>query len=532
MMALAANELTLTPVSVWQATVTNQVVYLDIDNPTGSKTYSTILFAMPEIADSDDNEKDYIVSLDVKRIEGVLNISHGFKYKDLQKFYFEPGRFNLIRKSGLHQIGTRRLVYDSYDALDRFVFATESRRLKAEIAISIKRGTLKRKDKNSPAFLLCEARTDRMNIGGPIGLLLVVVGALLLNRRVRERACSQDTAPGTSSATQRVPCLDALKGLSCIAVVLLHYNLPSIYGDWLRQSLKFAVPLFFIISGFFSVSERGELQRDAILRRACGLIRIMLFVHICYMAVHSVFPAFGSSLYENRFISDIIVFILGNSSFPVLWLLGALVYCYLTIWIFCPKRVLNRYLLFIVVLTFVFTLYIQEISNVLPLTANELRVPGIATVPYRNIYLFRGFPFFMIGMLMRLNVSRIKGFAPGWLLVVISLLGGVLAVLESRYMGFAQFYLGNYITAVALICFGIVSNRRFGAWEYCGRRLSLFVYLVHYPIGMIVMEIITFYGFDRPHPIRYFSCVWVMILSLMVAYVFDALKGRGERCKG
>jgi len=134
-------------------------------------------------------------------------------------------------------------------------------------------------------------------------------------------------------------------------------------------------------------------------------------------------------------------------------------------------------------------------------------------------------------MLVRLNVSHIKDFAQTWVWVIISLFGCLLSVFESRYMGFSQFYFGNYITAVALMCFGICTSRRFVAWEYLGRKLSMFVYLVHYPLGMIVMEIITFYGFDREHPIRYFSCVGVIILSLIVAYILNVLKESGGGCK-
>jgi len=391
-MALATGGFVLTPISAYQATVTNNIVYLSVDNPTGKKIYSTVLFAMPEIANSDNRGNDYIISLDVKLLEGAINVSHGFKYKELQYFYFESGRFDPIFKSGLYQIGTQRLIYDSYDAFDRFVFATESKKLKAVIGISIIRGVLKRKDKNSPAFLLCEQRTDRMNFGWLLFLLLTILGVFLLYHRIREGDCGYISGIGGMQGTQRLPCLDALKGLSCIAVVLLHYNFPSVYGDWLRQSLKFAVPLFFIISGFFSVSEEGVLLRDAIMRRGRGLIWLMVHVLICYMAIHSVFPAFGAALYENNIVATLVVFILGNSSFPVLWFLGALIYSYLTVWIFCPTRISSRSMLLLAVLFFALTVYIQEISNFLPLTLNGLKASGITTIPYKNIYIyFEGF---------------------------------------------------------------------------------------------------------------------------------------------
>ena len=49
--------------------------------------------------------------------------------------------------------------------------------------------------------------------------------------------------------------LDCLKGIACIAVVLIHYNFPGDFGLAVKSFCRFAVPVFLIISGFFFLSD-------------------------------------------------------------------------------------------------------------------------------------------------------------------------------------------------------------------------------------------------------------------------------------
>lgn len=53
-------------------------------------------------------------------------------------------------------------------------------------------------------------------------------------------------------------CLNFLKGISCLIVVLLHYPIPGIVGEGIIYGLRFSVPIFFMISGYFCYFHDAE----------------------------------------------------------------------------------------------------------------------------------------------------------------------------------------------------------------------------------------------------------------------------------
>lgn len=46
-------------------------------------------------------------------------------------------------------------------------------------------------------------------------------------------------------------CLDYIKGIACIFVVLMHCEFPGILGIAVQAVSRFCVPLFFMVSGYF-----------------------------------------------------------------------------------------------------------------------------------------------------------------------------------------------------------------------------------------------------------------------------------------
>lgn len=57
-------------------------------------------------------------------------------------------------------------------------------------------------------------------------------------------------------------CLNVWKGIAAFAVVLIHCTLPGVPGEIIKGIARFAVPLFFLISGYFAYG-----REDAVLRR-------------------------------------------------------------------------------------------------------------------------------------------------------------------------------------------------------------------------------------------------------------------------
>lgn len=73
--------------------------------------------------------------------------------------------------------------------------------------------------------------------------------------------------------------LDFLKGLGCIGVVFIHVHFPGLFGDFINRSAGFAVPVFFMISGFYAY----QASNRTIIRRLRRIFRITLFTVLIYI---------------------------------------------------------------------------------------------------------------------------------------------------------------------------------------------------------------------------------------------------------
>ena len=52
--------------------------------------------------------------------------------------------------------------------------------------------------------------------------------------------------------------LNLLKGFACIGVVFIHVTFPGVFGQIIKDAAGFAVPVFFLTSGFYSYFDDNE----------------------------------------------------------------------------------------------------------------------------------------------------------------------------------------------------------------------------------------------------------------------------------
>lgn len=75
--------------------------------------------------------------------------------------------------------------------------------------------------------------------------------------------------------------LDFWKGVACISIILIHFPLPGEFGNTVRYLAEFAVPLFFLISGYYSYDQAGR-AKEKIARRIKRIQRLTLFSCVFY----------------------------------------------------------------------------------------------------------------------------------------------------------------------------------------------------------------------------------------------------------
>ena len=83
--------------------------------------------------------------------------------------------------------------------------------------------------------------------------------------------------------TKNVDSLNCAKGIACIFVILIHCTFPGIVGEMLRAIARFAVPLFFTVTGYFLLDSHGKVTRARILRKMGRIVKITILADAFYM---------------------------------------------------------------------------------------------------------------------------------------------------------------------------------------------------------------------------------------------------------
>lgn len=271
-------------------------------------------------------------------------------------------------------------------------------------------------------------------------------------------------------------CLNVWKGIAAFAVVLIHCTLPGVPGEIIKGIARFAVPLFFLISGYFAYGREDAVLRRReihILRLYVGAVAVYyLWAAIRYFLSQRTFAQMGAELFPDggRTVSDLLFFN-RTAMAPHLWFMGALVYCYLFYRLLARKCLEERAYLLIPVL----------------LAANLLLgegrgLTGIA-VPVRWLRSFwlTGFPFFLWGSWFacrekqgRLQLHRGAGMA----LVA----GGMLlSSVECLWSGYDELYVGSILTAGGLfsLALAFADLGKGSLLARIGERDSANIYLWH-----------------------------------------------------
>ena len=271
-------------------------------------------------------------------------------------------------------------------------------------------------------------------------------------------------------------CLNVWKGIAAFAVVLIHCTLPGVPGEIIKGIARFAVPLFFLISGYFAYGREDAVLRRReihILRLYVGAVAVYyLWAAIRYFLSQRTFAQMGAELFPDggRTVSDLLFFN-RTAMAPHLWFMGALVYCYLFYRLLARKRLEERaYLLIPVLLA----------ANLLLGEGRGLTGIAVPVRWIRNFWL-TGFPFFLWGSWFAcrekqggLQLHRGAGMA----LVA----GGMLlSSVECLWSGYDEQYVGSILTAGGLfsLALAFAGLGKGSLLARIGERDSANIYLWH-----------------------------------------------------
>lgn len=273
----------------------------------------------------------------------------------------------------------------------------------------------------------------------------------------------------------RNTCLDQIKGIAAVFVVFIHARFPGELGIIVDAIAKFAVPFFFMVSGYFFYCDDFEKSIKSLPHKIFNIAKIAGVVTICNIVriviqeqfkLDAILQWLQHNVLTTRHILEFLF--LNNSAFSgVAWFLYALIYCYL-IYAIAGKFNLLRFA------------WIGAIALVLVKVLGNI-LPVLEMIPYVR-FLFLGVPFFGFGMLCKKYKKKIDDFPISIRkLETTILISFVITVIERFIIGESELFFGTIICAVCCFILALCMPNGFEKKKSLIRlgEYSLIIYVAH-----------------------------------------------------
>ena len=311
--------------------------------------------------------------------------------------------------------------------------------------------------------------------------------------------------------------LELFKLFASYMVVFIHVTFHGKIGVAAVALARFAVPFFFLVSGFYSY----QISCEKIKKRLRNILTLLILAVVCYNALEIAmllrWNRNGLMALFEKFtdLSTYIKFILFNV--PVnaghVWYFWAILYVYLIFYFVTSLHVKDN-------LIFTISLFLLCLNVLL---GEGLSILGIKLpIYYTRNFALTGIPFFALGLLAKKYEHKFQAI-PNYVICICAIIG-VLGTIISRYiLGENELYIGSlfilFATSCGFIKYKDVKHPSFlTALEGC----STYIYIFHITISSVIYIIYSILDIDT-----YGSVIWenlhpliVCVSSTIFAYFF------------
>lgn len=240
--------------------------------------------------------------------------------------------------------------------------------------------------------------------------------------------------------------LELFKLIAAYAVVFIHVMFSGDFGIAADTLARFAVPLFFLTSGFFSYG----IAPEKIIKRAKHIFRLILISSICCFLFEilllvingntSEITAYLSQYYNVLMILRLLVFNKPVSS-GHLWYLWAILYVYVIFYFITKRGVKEKTVFRISFVLLPLHLLLGE-----GLSAFGVALPNMII---RN-FAFMGFPLFGLGLFVRKHQDKIRRI-PNYALIPAVIIGIAEPLAARFWFGKSELYIGSLFILFAIV---------------------------------------------------------------------------------
>ena len=266
---------------------------------------------------------------------------------------------------------------------------------------------------------------------------------------------------------------------------------------------RWAVPVFFLISGYFYQKGMQQAPVATFKKSALKILGIFLVANLVYLPV-TYFAHLR--LFEWKY------FLVGN--YMQLWFLPSLLLGYIVVYLVHKQKI---------------SLYTSAFFSLLIIAAalfgwSYAFVPRISGSNFVLLRSLLSIPFMLIGGYFY-KYSRLSNWLKPSLCLAITITGAILQLFEAWQIkalantpiAFHQFLAGTVLFAVGLFMMALsinLKNARLGMW---GKDYSLFIYIYHPMVIFILLKIVMLLHFNALTIFLLFIPVFVITLVIGIA---------------
>lgn len=318
--------------------------------------------------------------------------------------------------------------------------------------------------------------------------------------------------------------IDILRLICAFMVVFIHFPCNYKIGSCFISICRIAVPIFFMITGFYYLKFEKKEQNNLIFKT----FKLFIFANFIYILWDLTIALYTKKLvlthyfeyfFEKYINQEKLLYLIFLNESPFsghLWYLGAILYVLIIVKFLNLKR--NNYILLILALLIIDLTFGKYSLLLFGQVFNYL---------YLRNFLFVGLPYFLIGVLLFKNTDRIHYKIRKIYFIVIVIVSLISTFLEKYFLTYLDLnsnltrdhYISTTMLAISvfILFFFIKPSEKLLLLAKVGRKYSTNIYIIHPIIGKILDSIfmkITLYNMA----IRPFC---IFCISLLVLYVFN-----------
>lgn len=302
-------------------------------------------------------------------------------------------------------------------------------------------------------------------------------------------------------------------------VVFIHVLFYGKIGVVFDTLARFAVPLFFIVSGFYSYGitpEKVKKRMKHILGLFIFAITFFILFRMSLLIIQDNFEIFFDEIiycFKPKLLALFVFFnLISYTKAEYLWYLLASLYVYVIFYFSLKLKISEKIIFGASFLLLLIHLLLGE----------GLSIVGISLpiVSIRN-FLFMGLPFFGIGMFARKNKDKLRNI-PNYIIAISLLMGSVLSLFSCYMFGENELYTGTlFIIFSAVVIFIKYSDVKYPKILESFSDCSTYIYIFHLPIAITLKYLCEVLDIDIQSSaiLTNLLPVTVCILSTVAAYI-------------